>query len=239
MTVPAYCITMSSTPERHERARKLFSDLDFPVTFHVADRDPQGGIYGCWRSHLACWDKGVSEGHEIIAIFEDDVEIPSREELDRLIQDGVRTLSETSFGVVVLHGRTIPTGNESGPIVTGCAITTCAYLIHLPRLFERRQESLEPTGNHLDYEMHLNPSGPIYMKTGVFHVPPMIQPGADLGTVNDYGPALNWLFDTLGYSRFFDGLGVWIKLGQKAPRWLRRIFVRTHEVGVRWLQPIR
>ena len=237
--LPSYCVTMACTPERHERAHKLFEALDVPVTFHVAERDAQGPLYGCWRSHLACWEKGLADGHNIIAVFEDDVVIPSREELQTLMGQAEKALRENSnFTIVGLHNRGVPVGDEPGPIKSGVAITTCAYVIHLPRLFAKGRDSLQPTGRHLDYELLVNRKGPAYLQGGVFEVEPTIAPGSEFGTLNDYGPFLNGLFSLFGYETLGDVLKFYVYcIRRRSPKWLRPMIVPLNELGTWLLQP--
>lgn len=239
MTLPSYCVTMRTTPERHERACKLFEALDVPVTFHVAERDPQGPLYGCWRSHLACWEKGLVDGHDIITVFEDDVVIPSREELQTLMGQAEKALRENSnFTIVILHNRGVDVGYEPGPIKSGVAITAPAYVIHLPRLFAKGRDSLQPTGRHLDYELLVNRKGPAYLQVGVFEVQPTIRPGADFGTLNDYGPFLNGLFRLFGYETLNDVLAFYVYCIRRwAPMGLRPTLVSLNEWGTGLLQP--
>lgn len=237
--IPSYCITMSITPERYTRAKNLFNDLKYPVNFYIAERDPQGGIYGCWRSHLACWDDAVSKGHDIIAVFEDDVEIPNEEEFKKILEEAHKFLVQNeNFEFIALHGQVLPIEYKKGPIKFGVPITTCAYMIHLPRFLKRGRKNIEPTGKHFDYELFLNPEGPIYTKAGVFDPVVGILPGSDFGTINDYGPLLNISFKIFGYSKFTNIRDVYIKILRFFPRIVaRRFFLNFNERLVKLLQP--
>ena len=42
-------ITTGGDPENHKA-----------VYFHTVDRDPEGGLIGCTRSHMACWQKALA-----------------------------------------------------------------------------------------------------------------------------------------------------------------------------------
>ena len=240
MRTKAYCITMRTTPERHERARKLFESFDFPVTFHVAERDPQGGIYGCWRSHLACWDKAVEAGYDVIAVFEDDVEIPSRAELDYLLEEGRRAFErQPDLEYIALHGKTIPVGTDQDAVKSGVAITTCAYMIHLPRFLRRGRENIEPTGKHFDFDLYYNSKGPVYTKVGVFEPAPKIMPGIKFGTVNDYGVVLNTAFKIFGYGNVVSWMDLYINTLRCVPRKMRPWLRPFNEIGIKLFQPAR
>lgn len=238
--IPSYCITMVTTPERHDRAIKLFNELNLPVTFHIAQKDPQGGIYGCWRSHLACWDDGISKGHKIIAVFEDDTEIPSREELDSLFEESLSAFEEQpDLEYIALHGEAVSVEESNSRVKWGIPITTAAYVIHLERFFSKRnRKNVEPTGNHIDYELSLNPKGPIYVKAGVFEPLSKIMPGRDFGTVNDYGPFLGLAFKIFGYSNVTSSLGFYMHLMRKSPRNVKKyVLLKWNEIFVKFLQP--
>jgi hypothetical protein len=233
---------MATTPERHDRAKKLFNDLNFPIKFYIAQKDPQGGLYGCWRSHLACWDDGISKGHKIIAVFEDDTEIPSREELDSLLEEALEAFKDQQdLEYIALHGEVVPIEEGNSRIKWGIPITTAAYVIHLERFFSKRdRKNVEPTGSHIDYELSLNPNGPIYVKAGVFEPLSKIMPGRDFGTVNDYGPFLNFAFKAFGYSNVTSSLGFYMHLMRKGPRnqiFRKYVYVKWNEIFVKWLQP--
>ena len=238
----SYCITMDTTPERSDRAKNLFNQLEFPINFYVAKTDPQGARYGIWRSHLSCWDDGISKGHKIIAVFEDDVNIPSRKELDYLLEESLRAFEEQDhIEFIALHGEVVPIEEKKSNIKYGIPITTAAYVIHLGRFYSKRHRAkMEPTGNHLDYELFLNPKGPIHVKASVFEPFSKIMPGIDSGTINDYGPFLNYIKKKLGYPYFCKSLHLYMDLMRKGPRnefFRKNVFVRWNEIYVKWLQP--
>jgi hypothetical protein len=233
---------MSITPERYTRAKNLFNDLKYPVNFYIAEKDLQGGVYGCWRSHLACWDDAISKGYKIIAVFEDDTEIHSRDELDSLIEEALKAFeNQIDLEYVALHGEVVPIEESDSRIKWGIPITTAAYVINLERFFSKRnRKDVEPTGNHIDYELSLNPKGSIYVKAGVFEPLSKIMPGRDFGTVNDYGPFLNFTFKIFGYSNVTSTLGFYMHLMRKGPRnqaFRKYIFVKWNEIFVKYLQP--
>ena len=238
MRPPVYCITMDTTPERHARAMALFGNLGLPVRFHVAEKDPQGGIYGCWRSHLAVWRTALAAGHDIAVVFEDDVEIGcTRPELDRMVEEAVQALRrDESLDVVHLHSRVFAFGDEPGPVKRGQGVTNCAAVVHVARLLARPAESLEPTGHHLDYEMFVHQGGPMFVHQGGF-TGSTIAPGSAFGTSNDYGPLVNDLMRRFGYAPFVDGMGAYIASLRTLPRWARERLPAAHAHLVRWLQP--
>lgn len=226
---PIYCLTMRSTPERHERAMKLFGDLRLPVLFHVAEKDPQGGVFGCWRSHLAIWDRVSDDGEEVAVVFEDDVEVDcGRDELLTLIRQATEAVTSGPFAIVLLHASSVPTGDEPGPVQRGFGVTTCAYVVNVKRLLARGRKALEPSGRHIDFDLLMNRAAPAYASPGVFADAPAVRPGAEFGTVNDYGPLLNRLFAAVGYAPFVDGVGAWAGVLRQLPRGARVLAERAN-----------
>jgi hypothetical protein len=240
--IQSYCITLDTTPKRSDRAKKLFNQLEFPINFYVAQKDPQGPRYGCWRSHLACWDDGISKGHKIIAVFEDDVNIPSRKELDYVFEESLKAFEEQNhIEFIALHGQVVPIEESKSKIKYGIPITVAAYVIHLDRFYSNRnRKKMEPTGNHIDYELFLNPKGSIHVKASVFEPFSKIMPGVDYGTTNDYGLFLNFIIRKLGYSFICKSLHLYMELMRKGPRnefFRKNVLVRWNELYVKWLQP--
>lgn len=241
MIIPSYCITMSTTPERHQRAIKLFDNLNLPIKFYVANKDPQGGVYGCWRSHLACWDDGLSKGHKIIVVFEDDTEIPSREELDFLFKESLIAFEkQKDLEYIAIHGHVAPIETKNSYVKLGIPISNAAYVIHLERFFSKRnRKDVEPTGNHLDYEFFLNPSGPVYTRAGVFEPIPKIMPGKNFGTSNEYGVILNFIFKIIGYSKTVSLVSFYMSLMRKGSKnkVFKNMLIKYNEIFLKLLQP--
>jgi hypothetical protein len=71
------CITLSTRPDRRQRAETFFKSLGIPVRFFVAEPHPLGGRYGCLSSHVAvAWWLQNHLGNKPnfkAVVFEDDV----------------------------------------------------------------------------------------------------------------------------------------------------------------------
>lgn len=56
------CITLQDRPDRKKHAQEVFEKLHIPVRFYSAKRHPNGGVYGCFASHIdvvrECYAKG-------------------------------------------------------------------------------------------------------------------------------------------------------------------------------------
>ena len=59
-----------------EAERQDPSFLGAKMYYHVADLDPEGGVLGCTRSHMALYQKAIDSTNAKAAIvFEDDVKV--------------------------------------------------------------------------------------------------------------------------------------------------------------------
>jgi len=229
--IPSYCITLSTTPEKHKRAISLFNDLDLPIIFHIAEKDIDGGTYGCWRSHIFCWNKAKELGHDIIAVFEDDVEIPNKNEFYEILNICVDKLkNDNNLEIVILHNKVIPAAvdllntndQKKFKIEPGIALGAYAYVINLDKFF-KRHKNIQPNGNHIDYELFLNENGYMYANIGVIEPVTKIDHTFMYGTKNNYGNILNFLFKITGYENISKIIPQYMKLSRIFPIKLRKM----------------
>jgi len=59
-----WCINLRERPDRKKKMEKLFCELGIldRVRFHIVDRDPRGGIAGCFQSHYDCLKQSNNPG---------------------------------------------------------------------------------------------------------------------------------------------------------------------------------
>lgn len=67
------CINLMSRPDRKRHAVAVFGELGIPVRFFPAEIDPQGGIVGCFKSHISIIQEAVRRDLDNVLVFEDDV----------------------------------------------------------------------------------------------------------------------------------------------------------------------
>jgi GR25 family glycosyltransferase involved in LPS biosynthesis len=72
-----YCITLEHRKDRQQSSEKIFCNFNIPVEFFYTKKHPQGGIIGCFLSHITCIQNAYDSGANTILIFEDDV-IPTK-----------------------------------------------------------------------------------------------------------------------------------------------------------------
>lgn len=70
-----YCITLDTAVDRHDTVKKSLEKVGLwdKTTMLYSQRDPQGGVRGCFESHRLAWDKALHEGLDNVLIVEDDV----------------------------------------------------------------------------------------------------------------------------------------------------------------------
>jgi GR25 family glycosyltransferase involved in LPS biosynthesis len=69
-----FCISLRDRIDRREKAAKIFKELGIPVKFFIVDRHPNGGIYGCFDSHIKIIEFMNKNNKNNILVFEDDIE---------------------------------------------------------------------------------------------------------------------------------------------------------------------
>lgn len=70
------------------------------VHFHEVDLDPDGGKYGCSRSHLACYQKALDAGCRALLLFEDDIK-PNKHFTERMVELCMEKIKD--WDIIRLH----------------------------------------------------------------------------------------------------------------------------------------
>jgi GR25 family glycosyltransferase involved in LPS biosynthesis len=69
------CINLNERSDRLNDMKKLAKSLDMPIQFYSTNRHPDGGIRGCYESHLSIMKESLKKGLENVLILEDDAEL--------------------------------------------------------------------------------------------------------------------------------------------------------------------
>lgn len=67
------CINLIERPDRYEKVKTFFDSLNMPVRYHRVNKHPNGGVEGCYTSHIEVITSAYEKGLDNILIFEDDV----------------------------------------------------------------------------------------------------------------------------------------------------------------------
>ena len=83
-SVDFVCINLQSRPDRKITSEAVFDKLGILelMNWWTVDKNPDGGIYGCFESHWGVWNNPEFT-KDYLCVFEDDLEVPSRETADR------------------------------------------------------------------------------------------------------------------------------------------------------------
>ena len=46
-----YCINLTTRKDRYESSKNEFAKDGLEVEYHIVDKHPKGGSFGCWESH--------------------------------------------------------------------------------------------------------------------------------------------------------------------------------------------
>lgn len=68
------CINLLSRPQRKNHAQEVFRKLHIPAIIHSVEIDENGGIRGCFKSHIEIIKKAYNHQYHNVLIFEDDIE---------------------------------------------------------------------------------------------------------------------------------------------------------------------
>lgn len=107
------CINLKERPDRKQHMMAQLDGIDFH--FYHPTRHPNGGMHGCFESHINVISKAYSEGLNSICVFEDDI-IANKTEHDLL--NG----RDKGYVDLVRFLRASPDGRPSPHAPTGWSI---------------------------------------------------------------------------------------------------------------------
>lgn len=67
------CINLKTREDRYQSSKSLFDSLGMPVKFHRVDRHPNGGVQGCYESHIQVITSAYERGLNNLLVLEDDI----------------------------------------------------------------------------------------------------------------------------------------------------------------------
>ena len=67
------CINLKQRQDRYKSSKTIFSKHKIPVKYHHVDKHPNGGLHGCFESHIQIITDAYNSGARNIIIFEDDI----------------------------------------------------------------------------------------------------------------------------------------------------------------------
>ena len=160
------CINLRTRPDRLEQASSVFDKLGIPIEWFVTDKHPNGGIQGCFESHISCIRESYLRGDSMCLIFEDDVidtNFASDEKLLGLAIDFMETNLEWDlfyFGTCpdIKYSKFEPAKPRKFASSIFKMHTLCTHAYVVSRKFMRKIYDLKFIGVPIDY---LYMSGPV------------------------------------------------------------------------------
>lgn len=157
------CINLRTRPDRFRQASEVFDKLSIPVQWFLTDRHPNGGIQGCYESHLACIREAYQRGAKTCLMFEDDV-LDSQFARDaRLLVEAIQFMDRNQTWDLLYLGTCPDITRFKTEQVRGYpqilkmrSLCTHAYVIS--RRYMQRLVGSSFVGTPIDYEFLGNPN---------------------------------------------------------------------------------
>jgi GR25 family glycosyltransferase involved in LPS biosynthesis len=145
------CITLRDSVDRQEHIKKQFPP-GVPWRFHVAERDPEGGKAGCYRSHATVLEDARRRGLQRVLVLEDDATfVFDWDETVSRCNAALAALPQTDKDWAFLLTGLHPTGNveKTDNIIrrVTCASGTHGYVANIERI---ELPLPEYNGRHVD-----------------------------------------------------------------------------------------
>ena len=97
-----YCINLKERGDKHDYCKEVFKKMRVPVDFYRPDRHPNGGVQGCFESHISVIKKAYDQGCENVVIFEDDI-FPQNVTSEKL-EEIIKFIKEEDWDIFYLGG---------------------------------------------------------------------------------------------------------------------------------------
>lgn len=107
------CINLMSRTDKKKKVSEVFSSLNIPAQFYQAQPHPQGGMYGCFHSHIDVIQTAFRDGVQNLLVFEDDV-VPSHAYSPTLMEKATSFINDSLNNVDILQLGYMPFVDEVG-----------------------------------------------------------------------------------------------------------------------------
>ena len=149
-----YCINLYTAEDRYLHVQKLAKKYGIPIKFYRTHRHVNGGLQGCFESHINVIKKAYENGSKNILVLEDDLQpgTLTQEQLNR----AVNFMKKNKFWAIFYLGATPDIRKGSCHKVGGFpsvyqlkSICTHAYAIN--RRTMKKLKDLTYQGTQIDY----------------------------------------------------------------------------------------
>jgi glycosyl transferase, family 25 len=98
-----YCINLYTRNDRYMASKQIFTKYNIPVEYYRTYKHPNGGLQGCFESHINVINKAWNRGAKNVLIFEDDLMVISKtKDLVRNLNRAVNFMREKQWDIFYL-----------------------------------------------------------------------------------------------------------------------------------------
>ena len=163
---PIYCINLEHRKDRKEHSIRQFTNLGISlnsVIYPYLKKDPRGGVYGCFDSHIKVWnDFFINHPNEKYAlVFEDDFVTTNNSKT--ILENAVKFIDNNydKIDILFLHNICVNVENTINDLNFNCGygLGAHAYFVtreYIKSIIDKYEKLPEPNGRHIDFEIGFN-----------------------------------------------------------------------------------
>jgi GR25 family glycosyltransferase involved in LPS biosynthesis len=163
---PIYCINLEHRKDRLRHSISQFKNLGIShntVIYPFFKKDPRGGIYGCFDSHIKIWnDFFINHPNDKYAlIFEDDFVTTNNSK--SILENATKFIDNNcdKIDILFLHNIYVNLENTINDLnfTCGYGLATHSYFItrhYIKSIIDKYGKLPEPNGRHIDFEIGFN-----------------------------------------------------------------------------------
>ena len=181
---PIYCINLKERVDRKKHAQKEFRKIDIKhndVIFLDFFRHKNGGIYGCYDSHMKVWND-FYKNHlykEFCIVFEDDFEVTENSILYLKKAISFIEKNKDKIDILFLHDNFIEYNDNHDKrdisnryFTRGYGFLTHVYIVtrkYIKSILDKNDTRLpKPNGIHFDIDINMNKNSILYSENIFF-----------------------------------------------------------------------
>ena len=157
------CINLYTRNDRYEESKKLFDQYNIPVNYYRTHQHSNGGLQGCFESHISILKEAGRDGVKTCLIFEDDVIASNFLKNEELLNDAISFMQNNPTWELFYLGTCPEIVNSSIKSVHGYTnilkmncICTHAYVVS--EILIEKAQNWTFTGVPIDYLYLFNPN---------------------------------------------------------------------------------
>lgn len=97
------CINLATRSDRRSYAQSVFQKFHIPARFHLVEKHPKGGMYGCFDSHIQVIKHAYDSGKNNLLVFEDDL-LPTETYSDDHVKHAIQFMKESKDWEIMYFG---------------------------------------------------------------------------------------------------------------------------------------